>query len=56
MGFCVCSMFCCTLLYGLFRFAICVMGKREHIVKLGVFHANQISMCLEGEVGTVKPV
>ena len=29
MGFCVCSMFCCALLFVLSSFAIILMGKRE---------------------------
>ena len=29
VGFCVCSMFCCTLLCVLSSFAIILMGKRE---------------------------
>ena len=29
MGFCNCSMFCCTLLYAPSSFAIILMGKRE---------------------------
>ena len=34
MGFCNCSMFCCTLLYVHSSFAIILMGKRELIALL----------------------
>ena len=36
VGFCVCSMFCCTLLCVLSSFAIILMGKRELVVLLCV--------------------
>ena len=36
MGFCNCSMFCCTLLYVPSSFAIILMGKRELIVLLSL--------------------
>ena len=32
VGFCVCSMFCCTLICVLSRFAITLMRKRELVV------------------------
>ena len=41
MGVCNCSMFCCTLLYVHFSFAIILMGKRELIALL-----NLSSWCL----------
>ena len=34
VGFCVCSMFCCTLLCVLSSFAIILMGKREPVALL----------------------
>ena len=34
MGFCVCSMFCCTLLCVLSSFTIIFMGKRELVALL----------------------
>ena len=34
MGFCNCSMFCCTFLYVLSSFAIILMGKRELVALL----------------------
>ena len=36
MGFCNCSMFCCTLLYVPSSFAIILMGKRELITLLSM--------------------
>ena len=36
MGFCNCSMFCCTLLYVHSSFAILLMGKREMVVSLSL--------------------
>ena len=36
MGFCNCSMFCCTLLYVHSSFAIILMGKRELIALLSL--------------------
>ena len=41
MGFCNCSMFCCTLLYVPSSFAIVLMGKRELVALL-----NLSSSCL----------
>ena len=41
MGFCNCSMFCCTLLYVHSSIAITLMGKRELIALL-----NLSSWCL----------
>ena len=41
MGVCNCSMFCYTLLYVLFSFAIILMGKRELVALL-----NLSSWCL----------
>ena len=41
MGVCNCSMFCCTLLYVHFRFAIILIGKTELIALL-----NLSSWCL----------
>ena len=37
MGFCDCSMFCCTLLYVHSSFAIILMGKRAGCFTLSVF-------------------
>ena len=37
MGFCDCSMFCCTLLCIHSSFAIVLMGKREMVALLFVF-------------------
>ena len=34
VGFCVCSVFCCTLLCVLSSFAIILMGKREMVALL----------------------
>ena len=48
MGFCICSMFCCTLLYVHSSFAIILMGKREllpdhtHLLFLRLFITNGI--------------
>ena len=36
VGFCNCSMFCCTLLYVPSSFAIILMGKRELVALLGL--------------------
>ena len=36
VGVCNCSMFCCTLLYVYFSFAINLMGKRELIALLSL--------------------
>ena len=36
MGFCNCSMFCCTFLYVPFSFAIILMGKREVVALLSI--------------------
>ena len=36
MGVCNCSMFCCTLLYVQFSFAIILMGKREMVALLSL--------------------
>ena len=36
MGFCNCSMFCCTLLYIPSSFAIILMGKRELVALLSL--------------------
>ena len=36
VGFCNCSMFCCTLLYAPSRFAIVLMGKRELVALLSL--------------------
>ena len=36
MGVCNCSMFCCTLLYVHFSFAIILMGKRELVALLSL--------------------
>ena len=36
MGFCNCSMFCCTLLYVPSSFAIILMGKRELVALLSL--------------------
>ena len=36
VGFCNCSMFCCTLLYVHPSFAIILMGKRELVALLGL--------------------
>ena len=36
MGFCNCSMFCCTLLYVHSSFAIILMGKRELVALLSL--------------------
>ena len=36
MGFCNCSMFCCTLLYVPSSFAIILMGKRELVALLSM--------------------
>ena len=36
MGVCNCSMFCCTLLYVPFSFAIILMGKRELVALLSL--------------------
>ena len=41
MGVCICSMFCCTLLYVHSSIAIILMGKRELIALL-----NLSSLCL----------
>ena len=41
MGVCICSMFCCTLLYVHYSIAIILMGKRELIALL-----NSSSWCL----------
>ena len=41
MGVCICSMFCCPLLYVHFSIAIILMGKRELIALL-----NLSSWCL----------
>ena len=41
MGVCICSMFCCTLLYVHYSIAIILMGKRELIALL-----NLSSWCL----------
>ena len=37
MGVCICSMFCCTLLYVHSSIAIILMGKRELIALLNLF-------------------
>ena len=36
MGFCNCSMFCCTFLYVPSSFAIILMGKRELVALLSL--------------------
>ena len=36
MGFCNCSMFCCTFLYVPSSFAIILMGKKELVALLGL--------------------
>ena len=36
MGACICSMFCCTLLYILSSFASTLMGKRELVALLSL--------------------
>ena len=36
MGFCNCSMFCCTLLFVLSSIAIILMGKRELVALLNL--------------------
>ena len=36
MGFCICSMFCCALLYAHSSFYIILMGKRELVALLGL--------------------
>ena len=36
MGFCICSMFCCTFLYVPSSFAIILMGKRELVALLSL--------------------
>ena len=36
MGFCSCSMFCCTFLYVPSSFAIILMGKRELVALLSL--------------------
>ena len=41
VGFCNCSMFCCTLLYAHFSIAIILMGKEELVALL-----NLSSWCL----------
>ena len=41
MGVCICSMFCCTLLYDHSSIAIILMGKREMVALL-----NLSSWCL----------
>ena len=46
MGFCNCSMFCCTLLYVPSSFAIILVGKRELVALLSLS-----SWCLVIAVG-----
>ena len=37
MGFCNCSIFCCTLLYVPSSFAMILMGKREPVALISMF-------------------